>query len=628
MTDELNNFFSRTEAEAIVNDPFRFKAKLKIGSDAFTILTKAESLQDCLHVLTGSAAGAALAGTTWVSGLGTLGTLGVSLGMVATPVGWISAAGIAGGAAVFGLKKLLSTAHNNVVDEVPKYINTPLDLLASNLINLMLPAMLYISNSDEEYHDLEQEIIVNYFVSEWGISRSYIEDKLNELILSGGHFDLQTWSEAIGQISEEKDVSYTDLCEELMAALESVRDADGIVHGAEQEAIQAIKDTLTVESKFLGMSWGSVKKSFSEGVTSITKSTASKWVNKVFDASDRNINESVETLRVERIPTIWLLGKTGAGKSSFIKKLTGYAHVPVGMGFMPCTQTMDEYLFPDDKPLLKLIDTRGLGEASYDCSEDVEFVSKISDLIIVVAKLDEPSQSDVLNVLKGAKRFGVSSSLVVLHTGEFDESEDKVRRALVFNKAQFDATWRGDVIHVRVDLYDDYHIGHSEIEEALASVLPSIAFLIEEEKLGGFEAEKFSKIHPTILRYSGISGAASAMPLIGSVSAVAAQGAMIKAIAEHHDIDWSKQTLFEFFSSLGMGFAITQAASLGGKTLLSTVPIAGSAMSGGLSFATTYGLGRVADYYFFRKKNGLETSKEELQEIYNKMFTRGTSAGV
>lgn len=628
MTDELSNFFSNVSAEAIVCDPLRFKAKLKIGSNAFSILTKAENLQDCLHVLTGTAAGAALAGTTWFGSLGALGALGVSLGMVTTPIGWISVAGIGGGAAVYGLKKLLSTAHKNVVDEIPKYINTPLDILANNIISLLLPAMFYVSKSDDELHDLEKQTIVDYFCGEWGISRAYIQDRLNDLIISNGHFDLQTWSQAIGQLSEAKDVSYTDLCEELITALETVRDADGVVQDEEQQAIQEIKNALTLEAKFLGVSWASVTKSFGESMTSITESSAAKWIDKVFLASGRDTPDSVETLRLERLPTIWLLGKTGAGKSSFIKKLTGYTHVPVGMGFMPCTQTMDEYLFPEDKPLLKLVDTRGLGEANYECSQDVESISKISDLIVVVAKLDEPNQSDVLNVLKSAKNFDVSNNLVVLHTGEFEDLDDTSQRALRYNKEQFDATWKDNVIHVRVDLYDDHHDGHRKIEEALASVLPSISLLIEQQQLEGFEAEKFSKIHPTILRYSGISGAAGAMPVIGSVSAVAAQGAMIKAIAEHHGMQWSRQTLFEFFSSLGLGFAITEVASLGGRTLLSAVPIAGSAMSGGLAFATSYGLGRVADYYFSRKKNGVETSTEELQEIYKEMFKTGKSASV
>lgn len=628
MSDSLDDFFSDVGEESVVQDPFRFKAKLKIGADAFAVLSKAENLQDSINVLTGSAAGAALVGSAWFSGLGTLGTLGLSLGMVTTPVGWIAAAGLGGGAVVFGIKKLLKKAKKEAVDEVPKYINTPLDILAANLVNLMLPPMIYVSGVDGEHHDQERETIINYFVEEWGLSHPYIQDKYNELVLSGGHFDLKAWSESIGQLSESKDIAYEELCEELITALEAVRDADGVLHDAEQAAIEAVKASLTREATFLGMSWSSVKNTVSESVTSLSDSSAGKWVSKVFDASDRDVSESVELLRVERIPTIWLLGKTSAGKSSFIKKLTGYTHIPVGIGFMPCTQTMDEYLFPETEPLLKLMDTRGLGEAGYDSSEDVKTVSEISDLIVVVAKLDEPNQSDVLAVLKGSKKFGVSKNLVVLHTGEFDDLDEQAQRALAFNQSQFDAVWHGDVNHVRVDLYDEKHHGHNEVEEALASVLPSIALLIEEQKLDGLEAEKLSTIHPTILRYSGLSGAAGAMPVVGSVSAVAAQGAMIKAIAEHHDIEWSRQTLFEFFSALGLSFALTQAASLGGKTLLSAVPIAGSALSGGLAFATSYGLGRVADYYFFRKKNGIETNEDELQALYKKMFTTGKAASV
>jgi uncharacterized protein (DUF697 family) len=628
LSKSLDGFFSDAGDESIVQDPFKFKAKLKIGSDAFTVLSKAENLHDSVNILTGSATGAAIVGTAWLSGLGTLGTLGLSLGVVTTPVGWIAAAGLGGGGVVFVLKKMLKKAKKSSVDEVPKYINTPLDILAANLVNLMLPPMIYVSGIDGEHHDKERETIINYFLEEWGISHSFIQGKYNELVLSGGHFDLQAWSESIGQLSESKDISYEELCEELITALEAVKDADGVHHDSEQDAIEAVRASLTREYTFFGMSWSSVKNSVSEGVSSLSDINAGKWVSKVFDASDRDVSESVELLRIERIPTIWMLGKTGAGKSSFTKKLTGYAHIPIGMGFMPCTQTMDEYLFPDIEPLLKLLDTRGLGEAEYDSSDDVKTASEISDLIVIVAKLDEPNQSDVLAVLKGAKKFSVSSNLVVLHTGEFDDLNVQTQRSLAFNQAQFDAVWHGDINHVRVDLNNENHEGHNQIKEALASVLPLIALLIEEQKLDGMEAEKLSIIHPLILRYSGLSSAAGVMPVVGSVSTLAAQGAMIKAIAEHHEIDWSRQTLLEFFSALGISFALTQAASLGGRALLSAVPVAGSVLSGGLAFATSYGFGRVADYYFFRKKNGIETSEEELQLLYKKMFTSAKSANV
>lgn len=626
MSESLDEFFSKVGDESVVQDPFRFKAKLKIGSAAFGVLSKAENLQDSMNILTGSAAGAALMGTAWFSGLGTLGTLGLSLGLVTTPIGWIAAAGVGGGAVVFGLQKLLKKAKKSAIDEVPRYINTPLDILAANLVNLMLPPMIFVSGVDSEHKDTERETILNYFVEEWGISRSFIQDRYNELILSGGHFDLKAWSESVGQLSESKDIAFEELCEELIQALETISDADGVRLDSEQDAIDAVKASLTREETFFGMSWASFKNSVSEGVNSLNDLDASKWVSKVFEASERDVSESLELLRVERIPTIWLLGKTGAGKSSFTKNLTGYAHIPIGMGFMPCTQTMDEYLFPETEPLLKVLDTRGLGEAGYDFSEDVKIASEISDLIVVVAKLDEPNQSDVLAALKGAEKFGVSDNLVVLHTGESNDSNDQTQRALRHNQAQFDSVWHGDINHVRVDLYDSNHAGHGEIEKALASVLPSIALLIEEQKRDGLEAEKLALIHPLILRYSGLSGAAGAMPVIGSVSALAAQGAMIKAIADHHEIEWSNQTLLEFFSALGLSFALTQAASLGSRSLLSTVPIAGSALSGMLAFATNYGLGRVADYYFFRKKNGIETSEKELQDLYKEMFTTGKTA--
>ena len=56
---------------------------------------------------------------------------------------------------------------------------------------------------------------------------------------------------------------------------------------------------------------------------------------------------------------------------------------------------------------------------------------------------------------------------------------------------------------------------------------------------------------------------------------------MIKAIAEHHGIEWSQQALVEFFSALGVSFVASQLASVGGRTLLSTVPMGGSVLSGG-----------------------------------------------
>ena len=623
MSDSIDDFFADVGQQSVVQDPFRFKARLRIGAEAFTVLSKAENLKDFVNLFSGSVAAAGVAGATWYGGLGTLGSIGLSIGLVSTPIGWLAAAGVAGGAAVFGLNRLIKKAKKGAVDEVPKYVNTPLDVLATNMVNLMLPPMVYISGADGTYDEREREIVIRHFVEGWGISQSFIEAQYDFLVADGGQFDVEAWSEAIGQLSESKDISYEEICADLICALEAVGDADGVREESENQAIEEIRATLVRESKFLVINSSSVSDFVSGRALSVKDSSVAKWITKLFVAGDRGVSKSVEKLRIERLPTLWLLGKTGAGKSSFIKNLTDYTHVPIGMGFMPCTQTMDEYFYPEEKPLIKLLDTRGLGEAGYDSSSDVEAASEASDLIIVVAKLDEPNQDDVLKVLRGASRFDVSKHLLVLHTGQFNDGDPQIQRALAFNQRQFDEAWHGLVSHVRIDLYDENHIGRLEIEDVFKSTLPTIGLLIEDEKLSGIKAEKLAVIHPTILRYSGINAAAGAMPVVGSVSALAAQGAMIKAIAEHHGIEWSQQALVEFFSALGVSFVASQLASVGGRTLLSTVPMGGSVLSGGLSFASCYAIGRLADYYFFRKKNGVQSSEQELQSVYNEMFKAG-----
>ena len=56
---------------------------------------------------------------------------------------------------------------------------------------------------------------------------------------------------------------------------------------------------------------------------------------------------------------VWLLGKTGAGKTAIIAALTGDARAEVGLGFEPCTPTAGFYDVPSEAPLLRFLDTRG-----------------------------------------------------------------------------------------------------------------------------------------------------------------------------------------------------------------------------------------------------------------------------
>jgi hypothetical protein len=47
-------------------------------------------------------------------------------------------------------------------------------------------------------------------------------------------------------------------------------------------------------------------------------------------------------------PVVWLLGKTGAGKTAIVAALTGDQYAQVGEGFEPCTRTAGFYDVPPE----------------------------------------------------------------------------------------------------------------------------------------------------------------------------------------------------------------------------------------------------------------------------------------
>ena len=77
--------------------------------------------------------------------------------------------------------------------------------------------------------------------------------------------------------------------------------------------------------------------------------------------------QRVALIKDAPIPQLWLLGKTGSGKTSIIRYLTGATRAEIGSGFKPQTEFAQQYNFPDDDvPLVRFLDTQGLGEAHYD----------------------------------------------------------------------------------------------------------------------------------------------------------------------------------------------------------------------------------------------------------------------
>jgi predicted GTPase len=99
---------------------------------------------------------------------------------------------------------------------------------------------------------------------------------------------------------------------------------------------------------------------------------------------------------------VWLLGKTGAGKTAIVAALTGDPRAEVGQGFEPCTRTALFYDVPTEAPLLRFLDTRGLGEAGYNPTSDISWCEEQSHLVLAVMQVADPVQHVVLNPLQQA----------------------------------------------------------------------------------------------------------------------------------------------------------------------------------------------------------------------------------
>ena len=205
--------------------------------------------------------GAGIAGSSAVAsalfaplGWGWLG----AIGLATTPVGWVIAAGVVTGGAWFGVTRYLKSSTEERVTVIPEFINTPLDVLALGLFDLMAPLAMKVAAIDGEIHESERAAITRYFIKKWGYNSDFIEEAM---AYTERHVDTHTVGGLANLLAEFKkkspDCNYQKMTQATLDFLQEIVEADGVIDEREEMAIDRIRSIFEEAGQF------SVKKTLS-----------------------------------------------------------------------------------------------------------------------------------------------------------------------------------------------------------------------------------------------------------------------------------------------------------------------------------------------------------------------------
>ena len=340
-------------------------------------------------------------------------------------------------------------------------------------------------------------------------------------------------------------------------------------------------------------------------------------------------------------PVVWLLGKVQSGKSSVIRAITQSSDADIGDGFRACTRTARIFPFPAETPVIRFLDTRGLGEASDDPAEDLAVSETSAHLILATMRAMDPQQEAVFDALKKVRTRHPDWPIVIAQTtlhegyepgaghilpypfepnapaGVIAAIPSDLMRALAYQRAMFDKLpGRGAILFAPVDLTRpgdgltpvDY--GLDALTEALATVAP-FGLLTALSAMPGIRTDPRAHTADPIVMGHAMAAAGGDLvpfPVAGTIASSTIQARMLSQLGNHYGISWDKRAYAELSAAIGAGTLAKVATGVGIRQLAKLIPVygqtAGAAASAAASFALTYALGQAAIRYLHGRRIG------------------------
>ena len=360
--------------------------------------------------------------------------------------------------------------------------------------------------------------------------------------------------------------------------------------------------------------------------------------------------------RAVRAPVVWLVGKVQSGKSSVIRALTGVADAEIGNGFRACTRASVIFDFPAASPVIRFLDTRGLGEAGYDPAEDIAFCETRSHLVLATMRAMDVQQDMVIATLAEVRRRHPDWPIVIaqttLHEGyaapghilpypfdadghPSDAVASGLARSLSVQRAMLSKVpGKAAVRFVPIDFTrpDDglapADYGVAELKRALSDAAPlALAAALADEHLRSGDG-KARTAHARILRHALAAAAGDLVPFAGIVAVPGVQASMLHTLAQLYGVEWNRRVAAEFAGALGTGTVVSTLGGFGLRQLAKLIPVygqtVGAAAASAASFATTFALGKAAVYYLGRRHLG-SAAAEGVTDAYKHAFATAFS---
>jgi predicted GTPase/uncharacterized protein (DUF697 family) len=388
---------------------------------------------------------------------------------------------------------------------------------------------------------------------------------------------------------------------------------------------------------------------------------------------DKDLKKLMEGIDSHRPPRIFLIGRTGVGKSSLINALCG-AYLATVSDTKSCTESAKIYECKDnDRVLMEILDTRGIAESERlddtisaeemlinqinefspdvailmlncthrdDVNSDVEFLKKVSKtyaeinklrlpIVVVVNKCDEMAPTRYKNpkeypenkvnkineVVQYYKGIIVNNGLKIDNIIAVSSLIDwKTPDGMEVDVESIENLPKYDIDNLQMDFDGRYRI--EELLDILEEAIPDF-----EAQMGLRMASRLNEVVDRLAKqlnniFSGISAtvALTPIPVSDIYLLLIIQSVLVSLIASLSGRDISLENAKEFILSMGgiagAGYVFRLVAQQASKFLNAVWPGSGSAVSFGIAAYGTSAIGKAAIAYYIDDMTMVEAKKK------------------